>query len=241
MTAPADSGAQHQQAVQVALTGLLAAGMANAWPLIDLNDLPGSLPRYQTAVTALTTKFGQVSATQAARYYRDARLHAGVTGRFTPRPAPPASIGEVGKSLGWATKGLWSSQPDVATAKTLTNGVAQKLVTDTGRNTLIGAIEADKKCRGWAREARPDACSFCALMSIRGAVYRSEKTADFKAHDHCHCIPVPLFADHYEPPAHVREWQQLYADTPYGRNAAEARNNFRVALEQQRTGTPSLV
>jgi hypothetical protein len=50
-----------------------------------------------------------------------------------------------------------------------------------------------------------------------------------------------VFADHYEPPAYIRQWQQLYADTPYGKSPAEARNNFRVALEQQRTGTPALV
>lgn len=233
MTSPQPTS-QHAQAQQAAVTALLTVQMAKIWPLLDLNNLARSLPRYQAAVAALTYKFGQVSAVQAARFYTAERSAAGVTGRFRPVPAQPAGIGQVSKSIDWATKGLWSAQPDTSAAKTLTNGVAQKLVTDTGRNTLIAAIQADTKCRGWAREARPSACSFCALLSTRGAVYRTEQTAEFRAHDHCHCLPVPLFADVYEPPAYIREWQQLYRDTPYGKNAAEARNNFRVALAKQR-------
>lgn len=240
MTSPAPAS-QHAQAQQAAITALLTVQMARIWPLIDIADLSGSLPKYQTAVAALTYKFGQVSALQAARYYKAERAAAGVGGRFLPRGADPAGIEQVQASVRWATKGLYSTEPDITAAKTLTNGVAQKMVVDTGRNTLIAAIENDTKARGWAREARPGACSFCALLATRGAVYRSEQTAEFKAHDHCHCLPVPLFADSYEPPAYIRAWQQLYRDTPYGKNAAEARNNFRVALERQRTGTPALV
>lgn len=239
MTQP---GVQQQQAQQQALTATLATAMATAWALIDITDLAKSLPRYEAAVAALVFKYGQASTSLAARYYQTTRHAAGVGGRFIVRGADPAGIGQVQKSIGWATKGLWSAEPDIPAAKTLANGVAQKLVVDTGRNTLIAAIEADTKCRGWAREARPDACSFCALLSTRGAVYRTEQTAGFEAHDHCPCVPVPLFADHYEPPAYIRQWQQIYRDAPYGSSPAEARNNFRVALEQHRAATePALV
>lgn len=246
MTSPQTTDPQHQQALQQALTATLATSMATAWGVLNVADLAGSLPKYQAAVAALVYKYGQTSATLTARYYTAARLHAGVAGRFRPTAAQPAGISQVSDGLGWATKGLWAAQPDVPAAKTLANGVAQKLVVGTGRNTLIAAIGGDKQCRGWAREARPSACSFCALLSTRGAVYKSEKTASVTKdgaayHDHCHCLPVPLFADHYEPPAHVREWAQLYRDTPYGKDAAEARNNFRVALAKHRAAVPALV
>lgn len=236
MSQPSNTAVTDQQGQQAALTSLLATGMGTAWGLLDLTDLARTMPRYEAAVAALVYKYGQASAAVAARWYRTQRHDAGVTGRFIPHGADPAGIGQVQASLGWATRELWQPSPDVAAVKTLANGVAQKMVVDTGRNTLIAAIEQDTKCRGWAREARPGACSFCALLSTRGAVYRSEDTAKFQAHDHCHCVPVPLFADYYEPPAHVREWQRIYRDAPYGSNAAQARNNFRVALEQARTG-----
>lgn len=235
---PSQQQVQDQQAAQAGLTALLVAAMAAAWSLIDLGDLKGSLPRYETAVAALVFQYGQVSATLAQRFYRLQR--AGVPGApFRPVPADPAALEQVRKSIEWATRGLWSANPDLAAVKSLTNGVAQKMVVDTGRNTLVDAIEKDTKCRGWARVARLDGCSFCAMLSIRGAVYKSERSATVtkagKAyHDHCHCVPVPLFADHYEPPAHVREWQRIYQEAPYGKNAAQARNNFRVALAEHR-------
>jgi len=234
---PSQQQVQAQQAAQAGLTALLVAAMANAWPLIDLKDLKRSLPRYEAAVAALVFTYGRASATMAARFYQQQR--AGIPGRFPVMPADPATLEQVTKSLGWATKGLWSAAPDLAAVRTLTNGVAQKMVVQTARNTLLDAIEKDTRCRGWARVARPDGCSFCALLSTRGAVYKTERTATVTKdgtayHDHCHCVPVPLFADHYEPPAYVREWQRIYTEAPYGKNAAEARNNFRVALGAHR-------
>jgi hypothetical protein len=230
---------QDQQAAQAGLTAVLLAAMAKAWPLVDLADLKRSLPQYEAAVASLVFTYGRASATLGTRFYQQQRAVAGIPGRFPVTPADPASIEQVAKSIEWATKGLWSAEPDLAAVKSLTNGVAQKLVMQPSRNTLIDAIERDTKCRGWARVARPDGCSFCALLSTRGAVYKTEQSASVTKsgtayHDHCHCLPVPVFADHYEPPAHVREWQRIYQDAPYGKNAAQARNNFRVALAEHR-------
>lgn len=253
----------------------LAASMATAWTLIDLHDLAGSLPQYEAAVAALVFKYGQASAVLAQRFYRAERVSVGIPGTFTPKPADPAGIVQVQKSIGWATKGLWSPpaapQPPQtavaaesaagvpaaagkaaeaaqaaaaeveASARSLSDGVAQKMVVDVGRNTLIDAIEQDRRARGWARQARPDGCSFCAMLSTRGMVYRSEQTASFASHDGCHCVPVPVFADHYEPPAYVRQWQQIYTDSTRGKSNADARNAFRVALAEHRDPAPQPV
>lgn len=261
-TQPSNQAVQEQQQQQRGLTVALAASMATAWTLIDLHDLAGSLPKYEAAVAALVFKFGQASAVLAQRFYRAERVSAGVPGTFTPRPADPAGIVQVQKSIGWATKGLWSppdsslpartvepaaDSPAVnaamaeANAKSLSNGAAQKMVVDAGRNTLIDAIEQDRHARGWARQARPVGCPFCAMLSTRGMVYRSEQTASFPSHTNCHCVPVPVFADHYEPPAYVRQWQQIYADSTRGKSGANARNAFRVALEAHRNPAPVAV
>jgi hypothetical protein len=211
--------------------------LARAWGLIDLNNLNGTLPEYQHTVAGLVRKFGQSSGVLAADFYRTQRAAVGVAGKFTPTPADPAGLQQVRTSLSWATRGLWTPAPDLPAVKTLTNGAAQKMVVDTGRNTLIQAIEEDRKARGWAREPRPTCCYFCAMLATRGAVYRSEQTASFEAHDHDRCVPVPLFADHYEPPAYVREWGQVWGDSTRGHSGKAARNAFRVALEAHRTGS----
>jgi hypothetical protein len=274
-TQPSNQATQQEQARQQALTATLATAMAAAFLLIDMHDLKGTLPKYEAAVAALVYKYGQASASLTSRYYQAQRAAAGVAGAFRPTPSAPPGIGEVQKNLSWATEGLWSPArpsrqadvpPDakaaesaakaeadaVQNARTLTQGAAQKMVVDTGRNTLLEAIEADKECRGWAREARPDACSFCAMLSVRGPVYKEHSfdssdakfaggESEIKVHDHCHCLPVPVFADHYEPPAHVRQWQQIYTDSTRGKSGANARNAFRIALDKSRNPAPQPV
>jgi hypothetical protein len=231
-----------QQAQQAALTALLVRALAGLWPLIGLGDLHGSLPRYKAAVAALVYKYGQSSAALAAGYYQAVRTAAGVPGRFVPTPADPAGIRQVDAAVGWATRGLWVVQPPpgaVEGARSLTDGVAQKMVVDTGRNTLLDAIEADRRCRGWVREARPGACYFCALLSTRGAVYKTEQTAGFEPHDNCHCVPVPLFADHYEPPAHVRQWIADYRSLAHVNGSKNMQLAWRRAYEGRAEPAPT--
>jgi hypothetical protein len=36
-------------------------------------------------------------------------------------------------------------------------------------------------------------CAFCAMLESRGAIYKTERTAAFQAHNHCACVPVPVF------------------------------------------------
>lgn len=230
------SSSQRAVSQQEALTLLLLADLRHLWPSLKPDNLAGSYPGWLQAVTALIVKYGQASQATAARYYATVRADAGIIGRFTPARVDPPPLEQISRSFGWATKGLQVAEPDVAVVETLTEGVAQRLVVDQGRNALITAIESDRRCRGWAREARPGACSFCAMLSTRGAVYKTRDTATFvknsqnRYHDHCHCVPVPLFADHYEPPAHVREWERIYVDSTSGLSGADARNAFRVAL-----------
>lgn len=253
MSQPSSDAVQHQQAKQQALTGLLAPALASAWSVIDLNDLPATMPKYELTIAALVRKFGLGSAKIAADFYQQQRTAAHIPGRFTPKLADPAGSDEVSRSVSWATRGLWTqpndepltpsaepeleepeSVPDhIQSAQTLVKGVTQKMVVDTGRNTLLEAIKADQKCRGWAREARPNACYFCAMLSTRGAVYKSEESASFLPHDNCHCIPVPVFADNYEPPAHVRQWQADYFQATKGTHGSK---NAQVAWRRAYEG-----
>lgn len=69
----------------------------------------------------------------------------------------------------------------------------QGMVTDGVDLRVMGAYNetmqrnalADKAAAGWLRVAEPGACTFCLMLASRasyGILYRSEKTANFRAH-----------------------------------------------------------
>jgi hypothetical protein len=239
-TATAGGAAATHQAGQSILASDLAGAISTAaWPQLDPRDVRGSLPRFLTLIMALIHRYGTASSVHAAAFYKTARADAGIRGNVTVRPAPLPPAEQVTKSLEWATSGLYrevTPQTERA-ALTKVEGLTQTLALNMGRQTIIEAVKTDRQAKGWARVPEAGACSFCLLLATRGAVYKSKASAGgskFKTHDHCHCHVEPTFSDHYEPTALVRQAQDLYAATPYGDNPNEARNNFRVAVDQAR-------
>jgi hypothetical protein len=223
--------AADQQAAQVAVADHLSAQVSAAWSaLLHVGALKLTLPRLSVAVAALVHQYGRASAALAVHYYEERRLEAGVTGKFTPVPADPASADAVDEAVRWATRDLWSRQPDVTAARRSVQAVSEKLALDTGRDTVIGAVHADRKARGWARVTEPGACYFCAMLATRGMAYRSEKTADFRSHDHCRCHAEPVFTA-YEPSAQIREWQALWHGSTRGHSGKAAIKAFRQEYE----------
>lgn len=115
------------------------------------------------------------------------------------------------------------SPSDVQAAEDALAAEVEQLVLNQGRQATMGAVEADKAAKGWARVPEPGACSFCAMLSTRGAVYKSGRSfdasnkkftgdaAEFKVHNNCRCNLEPVF-NAYEPSAQIREWQQAWAD-----------------------------
>lgn len=240
-TQQVSSGEQHQAAQSAIADSLALVLVRAAWPEFDPTRIQATLPRFAALVAALIHRYGQASATQAVQYYRQERAAAGVPGRVTIKPAPTPQVAEVEAQLKWATSDLYGqvTPEKLDAAQTKVVGVAEKLALNVGRDTLIDAVKSDRQAKGWARVPEPGACSFCLLLATRGAVYKSQDSGSFQAHDHCRCHVEPLFGAHYEPTAQVRAAQALYEDTPYGKNAATARNNFRVALQRERdAGNP---
>jgi hypothetical protein len=228
----ADQATVTQQAQQAALVSLLADPLANAFQLLTPSE-PSTMERFIAAITALIHHFGLASGSVAARYYEAERKAAGVPGSFTVRIAPTADPAKIDTSVRWATKDLWTPTPDLQSAQTLVTGVTEKNVLDVGRETIVNAVQSDRQAKGWARETEPGCCSFCAMLAVRGAVYRSEHSADFQSHDHCRCFAQPVFTS-YEPSAQVREWQTLYRDSTAGVHGPKAqRNAFRQAFDAQ--------
>lgn len=225
------AAATDYQAATEALSAALARQVAAAWHgLLNVSRLKLTLPQLSAAVAALVHRYGQASALIAVRYYETARLEAGIAGKFTPVQVTPPGLDAVTEAVKWATRELWTATPDVQPARAATQAVTEKLVLDTGRDTIIGAVQADRKARAWARVPEPGACYFCVMLATRGAVY-SEHTADFRTHDHCRCHPEPVFTA-YEPSAQIRDWQALWRESTAGHSGKAAVAAFRAALGQ---------
>lgn len=234
--------AAEQQRTQQGLMVLLAQEMAALWQIITLGEFARTVPEWQAAAIVVCQRYALAATTAAADYYEAEREAAGAVGPFTVELAdiPPE---KAGRSLSWAVKDLWLPEEEepppieerLRSAQTKAAGVAEKLVEDAARDTVIDATHADPQARGWARYASAGACDFCALLALRGAVY-SEDTVRFRAHDHCTCWAVPVFrGQQWEPPEHVREWQRIYREaTRDVTGSRAARAAFRRALTEAR-------
>ncbi|MBQ1163684.1 hypothetical protein KBZ21_37435, partial [Streptomyces sp. A73] len=78
---------------------------------------------------------------------------------------------------------------------------------------------------------------FCKMLAVRGAVYERD-TANFRAHEGCHCGVVPIFRGQtFELSDQAREWERLYqeyAAPPSGDQLAR----FRRALAEHGQSLP---
>jgi hypothetical protein len=236
MSAPLQNPALDAQAAQAGLIVAMAPDLEAAFARLDVSQLKESLPGYKLLIAAVARRYGLASATLAVRFYQGQRSAAGVTARYAVAPASPPPIGQVGQSVDWATQPLWSAEPDVESAKANVAGAVSNMVLDTGRQTVTDNAKADPAANGWARVPEPGTCAFCALLCIRGDVYRQKHNAEFKSHDNCRCHAEPVFTA-YEPSAQIREWEsQYYAAT----RGVHGMKNLQLAWRQAYEGrTPS--
>ncbi|AJP04783.1 hypothetical protein TU94_28400 [Streptomyces cyaneogriseus subsp. noncyanogenus] len=233
------------RAAQVGLSRLLVRDVRGLRRLILPQRLRESVPDWLAAMNAVVQQYARTSATLAAEFYDAQRTAAGVVGApFTVPLADPPPREQVDESLRWATKDLWPRPAEEATpaqlqpmevrlvqAEKKAQGVAQKLVTDTGRSTVQGAVRQDRQATAWARAAALGACAFCKLLASRGAVYKQD-TADFRAHDNCHCGVIPVFkGQRFELSPQAREWERIYREyaAPYPEDQLR---RFRLALAE---------
>lgn len=235
----------HRRA-QRGLSRLLVRDMRGLRRVIVPSRLEATVPDWIAAVRALVDQYGAASASLAADYYEAERVAAAVTGRFTVPLLDPPPDEQVDNSLRWATKDVWERDPDdpatteaqrqpletrLAQAEKKAEAVAQKLVTDQGRGTVQEAVRRDSQATAWARSAALGACAFCKLLAVRGAVYKQD-TADFRAHDGCHCGVVPVFkGQRFELSDHAREWERLYKEFAAPHSGDQLRR-FRLALAE---------
>lgn len=245
------------RAAQRGLTRLLLRDLRSARRLLVPTRLRQAMPDWIAAVHALIGQYGSASSALGAEWYDAQRAAAAVRGPFTVPVADVPPEGQTEASLRWATRDLWpapsgetAQQEPIETrlqaAFNVADGVAQKLVTDQGRQTIRQAVRQDREAVAYARAAALGGCPFCKLMASRGAVYKDAQTAGrdandrfsgdasvVKFHDNCHCTIVPVFrGQRFELSPHASEWDRLYQEYAAGHPGDQLRL-FRRALAER--------
>lgn len=246
------------RAAQLGLTRLLLRDLHGIRRLIDPAQLQASVPAWIEAVTAIVTRYSEVSATLAADFYDVERDAADVPGSFTVPLADPPPAEQTSASLRWATKDLWPREGADASAAQLepldvrldeafgkAEGAVDRLVLNAGRDTVRQATQQDRQAVAYARVAALGACSFCKLMASRGSIYATAETAGrdandlfsgdasvVKFHNNCHCGIVPVFrGQRFELSPHAAEWDRIYREYAQGHPGDQLRL-FRRALAE---------
>lgn len=167
------------------LTRLASADLAALWR--DVETALATEAILRDVLPELVDAYGAAAATVAADWYDDLRDEREIRGRFV---AIPAEVAETGTQalVGWA---LTEAQ-DLDSFKVLVEGGTQRRIANFARQTVMGSSIEDPQARGWKRTGT-GRCDFCRMLIGRGAVYRSDATANFDSHDHCGCSAVPVW------------------------------------------------
>lgn len=207
--------------------------MFNLWQLLDVNNLESTFAQWLDLVETV------VNAQRA----RSAELGAAYVDTFKKLELGPAAVGDLTLAtlveLDKLTSSMLATGPgaiehalslgvdpriaaEVARARSAAS--AQRHANNGGRQTIL----SDKTALGWQRVCSGDPCSFCAMLASRGPVYRSVGSADFQAHDSCHCYPEPVYKrGPLNDQAH--EFRQQWNETTKGLRGNDALNAFRSA------------
>lgn len=217
---------QEHYAAQIGLSAAIVKAMARL----------GS-PRPTDQAASLAREFSTAAISLAADYYGDARDFARVAGSYRLPVIAPWDEASLQAYIDTALKSF-EKQYDAGFDAQVDQLVAQ-LALDAGSREIFEAIKNDPKPTRYARVTRPGACAFCLLLATRGAVYRTETSASFRAHTFpglCQCDVEPVWnVNAYEAPAHVRAAESLYANsTDDSMTPAERRRAFRRAVDAER-------
>jgi hypothetical protein len=224
---------QHR-AAQTTLRAAVVRELLILWQLFDPND-PKSYDRFIEAATVVIGARRSQSAQIAAAYY-DRFREAEVGGRIAVNVAadlPPEQIAASLRATGLAgtLRALRLGQSAEAAARNgfvLASGAGSRLTINGARDTIVGTAQSERMHVGWQRVTDGEPCYFCAMLASRGPVYR-EETVGFQAHDHCACVPEPVY-EGSRMPALNQQFRDLWNTSTHGLGGSDAIHAFRAAL-----------
>jgi hypothetical protein len=248
---------QAHRAAQLAARAGSLSELVRLWRVVDPTNLKGTIDTFAHAAAILATGGERRSAEISANYYPlFRRVEIGAAGSLV-RPAPSIGIEALaGDIRGAALSGILKARRGgLSVPLAADSGLVRvaatlgKLVLNGGRRTLITATENDKQALGYARVTSGDPCAFCRALAGRGAVYKTEKSADFEAHDGCACSPEALYRGSRPPGDSAKYAAEFKAAQVAARKdgtmssgtSNDALNNYRRYLAGGATASPSPV
>lgn len=241
---------------QVQLSAQTVARLLQLWPLLDPEDIDGTIGRWLNASLPVIRQQRAASERIAAAYLERFRaIEVPDADPITFPPAPPLADDAATTSLlvrgPYRLRGLLGQAVSLAEASSTASADAAAAGTrhalNGGREFLQEAAAADPLAVGARRVTSPGCCAFCALLAARsydGLSSDATRTGmdAYKVHDNCHCtseIVYPNGAQIVE--RQTREFAALYARSRDDFDAGAGTKNpaltaFRRALEAQRQG-----
>lgn len=161
--------------------------LADLREIFDRNSDPDSIRDDLLAnLPALVDRYGSAVAAVAADWYDDLRDEAGIVDLYFAEPAEAPDTERTEILARWGVGPLYEDG-DVETAYSVTAGGAQRIIEDTGRQTVTRSSSRDPHSDGWIRSTSGGGCDYC--QGLAGA----HTGPEFTSHDRCRCIAVPAF------------------------------------------------
>lgn len=167
---------------------------------------------------ALSTKYGEASASLSAVMYDETAALSGVT--VAPAEvAETASYQEVAKAINGAAK--------TSTNSNYLGGVVNQLVKQTGADTTLKNAKRDGAEFAWIPAG--ETCAFCLSIAANGWKKASTKTITHADHIHNNCDCA--FAVRFDSSSNVKgydpgKYQKMYKNAD-GKNSTEKLNSIR--------------
>lgn len=191
--------------------------MLTNWATIDPAELTRTLERWLSSSERIIVAQHARSAGLAAKYTELVhKLEVGpnlaASDLLTVTPAEALTSDQMRPSLlvtgpGRLREAIRKGSPlEVAAEKAQAASArsAQRMAVNGGRETII------KSAVGYRRVTSGKPCPFCAMLASRGAVYGSEASAGFLAHDGCNCHPEPVFREGRARDDESKKWAETY-------------------------------
>lgn len=140
----------------------------------------------------LIAAYGDAAALLAADFYDELRDVPPSAARFSATLAAAPDSAQATAAARWGLGPLFTADPDPLQALLNLSGVAQRLVLQSGRDTVYASARRDPVSTGFARIPVGPTCQFCTMVASRGFVYGSAADAgeSNKWHNDCDCIIV---------------------------------------------------
>ncbi|TWS25359.1 hypothetical protein FK268_09210 [Tsukamurella sputi] len=188
------------QRAQAAITKAIVDAMLRALNKFGVPATAGERAQFAQRVLPEMMRAREQSYTAAVAHMRYTALHAG---QVMPEPA------EIRRYGMWAIESAieQANVPDPTAMDQVTRAAAKRPdprrqiaanlarhALAAGRDAIVATAEQQGEEVGWARVLTgAENCAFCMMLVSRGPVYRSQRSAGFRAHTHCDCSCTLVF------------------------------------------------